>query len=101
MQRVIPTEPYNSDPDAQYLRGASRPGPVFAPASVGIVPLGWLLLGGVIAFLVLLAMAWPAPAGLPKEPALKKAAASAWACPGMHAEWIDEKTVQCMKEGRL
>jgi len=21
-----------------------------------------------------------------------------FACPGMHAEWLDEKTVQCLKE---
>ena len=28
----------------------------------------------------------------------KRAAAGAWACPGMHAEWLDEKTVQCLKE---
>ena len=28
----------------------------------------------------------------------KRAAASAWLCPGMHAEWLDAKTVQCLKE---
>lgn len=28
----------------------------------------------------------------------KRAAAGAWACPGMHAEWLEEKTVQCLKE---
>jgi hypothetical protein len=29
---------------------------------------------------------------------LKRAAASAWLCPGMHAEWIDPQTVQCLRE---
>lgn len=29
---------------------------------------------------------------------LKRAAASAWNCPGMHAEWLDDTTVQCLKE---
>lgn len=28
----------------------------------------------------------------------KRAAAGAWACPGMTAVWLDEKTVQCLKE---
>ena len=29
---------------------------------------------------------------------IKRAAAGAWHCPGMHAEWLDETTVQCLKE---
>ncbi|WP_080990292.1 hypothetical protein [Comamonas testosteroni] len=29
---------------------------------------------------------------------LKRAAADAWLCPGMHAEWLDAQTVQCLKE---
>ncbi|WP_054074776.1 hypothetical protein [Comamonas testosteroni] len=29
---------------------------------------------------------------------LKRADAGAWLCPGMHAEWIDSQTVQCLKE---
>ena len=28
----------------------------------------------------------------------KRAAAGAWACPGMTAVWLEEKTVQCLKE---
>ena len=35
----------------------------------------------------------PAPSG-----AIRMAARDAFACPGMHAEWIDDKTVQCLKE---
>lgn len=30
--------------------------------------------------------------------AVHMAARDAFACPGMHAEWLDEKTVQCLKE---
>ena len=29
---------------------------------------------------------------------LKQMAKDAFACPGMHAEWLDDKTVQCLKE---
>lgn len=29
---------------------------------------------------------------------LKRAAAGAWLCPGMHAKWLDAQTVQCLKE---
>lgn len=29
---------------------------------------------------------------------LKRAAAGAWNCPGMHAEWLDAQTVQCLRE---
>lgn len=29
---------------------------------------------------------------------LKRAAAGAWLCPGMAAIWLDEVTVQCLKE---
>lgn len=29
---------------------------------------------------------------------LKRAAAGAWLCPGMTAVWLDEVTVQCLKE---
>lgn len=29
---------------------------------------------------------------------LKRAAAGAWLCPGMHAEWLNEKEVMCLRE---
>lgn len=29
---------------------------------------------------------------------LKQVARDAFACPGMHAEWLDAQTVQCLKE---
>lgn len=30
--------------------------------------------------------------------AIRMAASDAFTCPGMHAEWLDDKTVQCLKE---
>lgn len=42
------------------------------------------------------AQAADAPAATTTD--LKRAAAGAWLCPGMHAEWLDEATVQCLKE---
>lgn len=32
-----------------------------------------------------------------KPGAIRMAARDAFACPGMHAEWLDEHTVQCLK----
>jgi hypothetical protein len=52
MQRVTPSEPFNPDPDARYLRECSRPGPVHEPDADG-VPGGWLL--AVLVVLVALA----------------------------------------------
>ncbi len=61
-----------------------------------------------LAFLVLLALfvcaglagcsAQAADAPTTTAADLKRAAAGAWLCPGMHAEWIDSQTVQCLKE---
>ena len=42
------------------------------------------------------AQAADAPAAMATD--LKRAAAGAWLCPGMHVEWLDEATVQCLKE---
>ncbi|MBI1625209.1 hypothetical protein [Comamonas suwonensis] len=53
--------------------------------------------------LVLLWISGPAQAEEePSEPpsptgTVRMAARDAFACPGMHAEWLDEKTVQCLK----
>ena len=63
---------------------------------------GWLYL----AALVLLAIAaFIGLTGCSKAEAVavtaadaKRAAAGAWACQGMTAVWLDEKTVQCLKE---
>ena len=38
----------------------------------------------------------PAQADEPFPPV--KSLRDEFACPGMHAEWLDEKTVQCLKE---
>lgn len=56
-----------------------------------------------ITFLMLLAIG-PAEAEEEAKPAptlpgaIRMAARDAFACPGMHAEWLDDKTVQCLKE---
>ena len=44
-------------------------------------------------------IAWLAsPDAQADEPAtLTKSLRDEFACPGMHAEWLDEKTVQCLK----
>ena len=101
MHRVTPAEPFNPDPDARYLRECSRPGPVYEPEADG-VPGGWLL--AVLLALLLLALTGCADAGA-QEPQptataqeLKRAAAGEWLCPGMHAEWISNTEVQCLKE---
>ena len=53
--------------------------------------------------LVLLWISGPAQAEEePSEPpsppgTVRMAARDAFACPGMHAEWLDDKTVQCLK----
>lgn len=39
-------------------------------------------------------------ADAPAAADLKRAAAGAWACPGMTAVWLDSKTVQCLREQR-
>ena len=39
------------------------------------------------------------PSAQADEPTtLTKSVRDEFACPGMHAEWLDEKTVQCLKE---
>lgn len=38
--------------------------------------------------------------GQQSAPSVRKALYGAWACPGMHAHWLDESTVQCLKETR-
>lgn len=54
--------------------------------------------------LLLLALSGCADAGAqepqptPTAQELKRAAAGKWLCPGMHAEWISNTEVQCLKE---
>ncbi|MPS99502.1 MAG: hypothetical protein E2581_13515 [Pseudomonas sp.] len=64
-----------------------------------------LLLGlAALVVLLLLALSGCSQAGA-QEPQttataqeLKRAAAGKWLCPGMHAEWISNTEVQCLKE---
>ena len=48
----------------------------------------------------LLLVAWLAsPFAQADEPrSITKSLRDEFACPGMHAEWLDESTVQCLKE---
>lgn len=94
MQRVTPIEPFNPDPDARYLR--ESPGPLAEPERIS----GRWLAAVLLALVVLSCSACSAAdAAEPSASAadMKRAAASAWACPGMHAEWSGE-VVTCLKE---
>lgn len=53
--------------------------------------------------LLLLALSGCSQAGAQEQPTataqeLKRTAAGKWLCPGMHAEWISNTEVQCLKE---
>ena len=60
-----------------------------------------LLLGLALA-LLLLALSGCRAADAAQDSAspadLKRAAAGAWLCPGMHAQWLSDTQVQCLKE---
>lgn len=94
MQRVTPIEPFNPDPDARYLR--ESPGPIAEEQSLS----GRWLLALLLAVVVVSCSACSS-ADAAQEPSasaadLKRAAMSAWVCPGMHAEWSGE-VVTCLK----
>lgn len=101
MQRVIPSEPFNPDPDARFLREASRPGPVAEPDPVP-TPGGWLLL--CLAVLVALALSACADAGAAQEPVAsaadeQRAHSAAQACPPGHTVvWIGPQSMECLRE---
>lgn len=94
MIRVTPSEPFCDDPDARYLR--ESPGPL---AEQECIPGRWL--AAVLLALIALSCSAcsAADAAEPSASAadLKRAAMSAWACPGMHAEWSGEVVV-CLRE---
>ncbi|WP_289241819.1 hypothetical protein [Delftia sp.] len=98
MQRVTPSEPFNPNPDARYLRECSRPGPVYEPEADG-VPGGWLL--AVLAALVLLAITGCADAGAqepqPTPEEQRTARAAARACEGL-TPVFDNGSWVCLKE---
>lgn len=96
-----------ADPDAKYRRTLAEAFPCDARQAVAVQrfptpnrPGAWLI----SALVVLVALALAGCSGAeaqergPSAADLKRTAASAWNCPGMHAEWLDESTVQCLKE---
>lgn len=56
----------------------------------------------VVITLVVLVLWLTSPSAQADEPSApiptRTALRDAFACPGMHAEWLDDKTVQCLKE---
>lgn len=54
-----------------------------------------LVIGG-----ALLLAAWLSPldAQADEPQTITQSLRNEFACPGMHAEWLDDKTVQCLKE---
>ncbi|MPS98566.1 MAG: hypothetical protein E2581_08705 [Pseudomonas sp.] len=98
MQRVTPSEPFNPDPDARYLRECSTPGPVYEPDADG-VPGGWLLM--VLAALLLLALTGcsQAEAQQPQPTAQEQriARGAARACEGL-TPVFDNGSLSCLKE---
>ncbi len=101
MQRVIPTEPFNPDPDARFLREASRPGPVSEPGPAPTLGSRLLLCLALLAALVLSACA---DAGAAQEPVVSAADvqrthSAAQACPPGHAVvWIGPQSMECLRE---
>ncbi|WP_448677304.1 hypothetical protein [Delftia acidovorans] len=101
MQRVIPSEPFNPDPDARFLRTASRPGPVVEPGPTP-TPGGWLLL--CLVLLVALVLSACADAGAAQDPVasaadVQRAHSAAQACPPGHAVvWNGPQSMECLRE---
>ncbi len=97
----------NPEPDAKFARGMADAFPTDLHLSPALRrfpmpnrPTTWLI----AAMLVLICLALSGCGGAEAHERsasaaeLKRAAAGAWNCPGMHAEWLDDKTVQCLKE---
>lgn len=107
-KRVPFPEDVCSSPDARYYRTLAEAFPCGPREAITVQrfepPRAWIWI--VLAVLVLgigaglsgcSAQAADAPVTTTAAD-LKRAAAGAWLCPGMHAEWIDSQTVQCLKE---
>ena len=108
MQRIpFPTD-VCSEPGARYRRTLLEAFPCDARQAVAFHPPSkrsprwpWLLaamLAGTALAMLAGCSAQAADATAPTAAELKRAAAGVWLCPGMHAEWLDSKTVQCLKE---
>lgn len=62
----------------------------------------WVLFFLALLLLCLLALAGCSAEAAEGQPVtlqdIKRSAASAWLCPGMVAVWLDEQTVQCLRD---
>ncbi|MBL8355590.1 MAG: hypothetical protein JNM01_12245 [Delftia acidovorans] len=98
MQRVTPSEPFNPDPDARYLRECSTPGPVYEPDADG-VPGGWLLMVLVALLLLALSGCSQAEAQQPQPTAQEQrlARGATQACEGL-TPVFEAGSVSCFKE---
>ncbi|WP_315128048.1 hypothetical protein [Comamonas antarctica] len=106
--RMIFPADVNPDPDAKFARGMAEAFPFdphlsLAPAGFPVPNRPSLWLCAALMVLITLALsgcgsaeAQPASASITAED-IKRAAAGAWNCPGMHAEW-EGTTVYCLKE---
>jgi len=95
MIRVTPSEPFCDDPDVRYLRESPEP-----LAEQERIPGRWLV--AVLLALIVLSCSACSAADAAQEPSasaadLKRAAMSAWACPGMYAQW-EGPVVTCLRE---
>jgi len=99
----------NPDPDAKFSRGMAEAFPfdptlTTAPRRFPVPNRPGFWLGAALLAVAVLSLygcgsaeAQPASASITAAE-IKRAAAGAWHCPGMHAEWLDATTVQCLKE---
>jgi len=106
MQRIAFPSDVCPDPGARFHRSLQSAFPCSAAEAVTIyrparrIRYGrWLALALLAMVLVVLTVydrgvITPAPSAHE----VKLAAAAAKACPGMHAEWEDDKTVRCLRE---
>lgn len=105
MQRVIPAEQINDSPDARYHRTMRDAFP-FAPHD--LVCEQDKKSGGIVSWLAFIAVALALvsfgvhtvtqrSAELPRQ-TTKERAAQSMCGKGKHAEWVDDKTVQCLRE---
>ncbi|WP_159918015.1 hypothetical protein [Pantoea sp. 18069] len=95
----------NPDPDAEYPRSMAQAFPFDPhltpqPRRLDLLNRPSLWIAALLMVLICLTLTGCSsaeaqePSASPSE--LKRLAAEVWNCPGMHAVWLDETTVQCL-----